>query len=233
VEGLGLNLGYLLVQIIAFIVIYTLMSRFIYTPLVNVLRERRTRIAKGLEDATAAANARRNAEDDAAKIIADARVKANQAVEEARVRGEEVGKQVAAAAQADADKIREDARVAADQELNRRLADLRGQVGQIAVAMSQQLIGATLDEKRQQALISDFFAKVPQEALKMGGDVEVVSAMPLTDAEETRVKKETGAKNLTVTVDPNILGGLIVRSADRVVDASVRNSLGDLASRIR
>ena len=41
-EGLGINLGYLLVQIIAFIVIYTLLTRFIYDPLIRVLGERRS-----------------------------------------------------------------------------------------------------------------------------------------------------------------------------------------------
>ena len=59
-EGLGINLGYLLVQIIAFIVIYTLMTRFVYDPLIRTLSGRRARIAKGLEDAAAAATARRS-----------------------------------------------------------------------------------------------------------------------------------------------------------------------------
>ena len=41
-EGLGINLGYLIIQIIAFIVIYVLLSRFLYDPLSNMLRNRRT-----------------------------------------------------------------------------------------------------------------------------------------------------------------------------------------------
>ena len=69
-EGLGINLGYLIVQIIAFIVIYVLMTRFLYDPLSNVLRNRRMQIEKGLEDSAVAANARRNAEAEAEKVIA-------------------------------------------------------------------------------------------------------------------------------------------------------------------
>lgn len=230
---LGINTGFLLAQIINFLLLFGLLTIFLWRPLMNMLDSRAAKIQKGLEDAAAAANARRNAEADAAKVIDDAKRQAAALVEEARVRGEDVGKQAQTAASREADAIRAEARQRADDEMNRRLADLRGQVAAIAVAMSERLIGAALDEKRQQALVSDFFAKVPQDALNMAGAVEVVSAMPLSDKEKATVQKQTGASSVDYVVDPNILGGLIVRSSDRVVDGSVRNSLGDLASRLR
>ena len=231
-EGLGINLGYLLVQIIAFIVIYTLMTRFIYDPLIRTLSGRRARIAKGLEDAAAAATARRNAEAEGEKILAAARADGSKLIEEARTRAEEVGKQVEADARAEAEKIRSDARLSAAAERDQQLAGLRGQVADISIAVARRLIGESLDQKRQTALISDFFTKVPAEAKKLGGDVEIVSAMPLSDDEQAKAKKEIGASNVTFTVDPGILGGLIVRSGDRVVDGSIRSSLNDLAGRL-
>jgi F-type H+-transporting ATPase subunit b len=231
-EGLGINLGYLLVQIIAFIVIYTLLTRFIYDPLLRVLKERRARIAKGLEDSAAAATARRNAESEGEKILAAARADGSKLVEEARSRAEEVGKQVEADARAEAEKIRSDARIASAAERDQQLAALRGQVADISIAVARRLIGESLDEKRQNALISDFFTRVPAEAKKLGGDVEIVSAMPLSADEQAKAKKEIGAGNVTFTVDPSILGGLIVRSGDRVVDGSISSSLNDLAGRL-
>ncbi|MBW4437503.1 MAG: F0F1 ATP synthase subunit B [Pleurocapsa minor GSE-CHR-MK-17-07R] len=230
---LGINTGFLLAQIANFLLIFGLLTVFLWRPMMNMLDNRAAKIQKGLEDAAAAANARRNAEADASKVLEEAKRQAALLIEEARVRGEEVGKVAATAAQAEADSIRADARVRAEEEVNRRLADLRGQVAAISVALSERLIGSGLDERRQQALVSDFFAKVPQGALSMAGDVEVVSAMPLSDAEKAKVQQETGAASVNFAVDPNILGGLIVRSADKVVDGSVRNSLGDLASRLR
>jgi len=232
VEALGINLGYLLVQIIAFIVIYTLLSRWVYDPLNRVLRERRARIAKGLEDAQAAANARRNAETEGEKILAAARADGGKLIEEARARAEEVGKQVEADARAEADKIRSDARIAAAAERDAQLAGLRGQVADISVAVARRLIGESLDKKRQTELVNDFFTRVPAEAKKLGGDVEIVSAMPLSADEQNKAKKEVGAANVTFTVDPDILGGLIVRAGDRVVDGSIRSSLNDLAGRL-
>jgi F-type H+-transporting ATPase subunit b len=230
---LGINTGFLLAQIVNFLIIFGLLAFVLWRPLVNMLDSRAAKIQKGLEDAAAAANARRNAEADAAQIAEEARRQAAAVLDEARQRGEEVSKQAAGIAQAEAEAIRAEARSRADDEVNRRLADLRSQVASISVAMTERLIGATLDEKRQQALVSDFFAKVPQGALNMSGSVEVVSAMPLTDVEKSRVQKETGASEVTFSVDPNILGGLIVRSSDRVIDGSVRNNLSDLAGRLR
>jgi F-type H+-transporting ATPase subunit b len=232
-EGLGINLGYLLVQIIAFIVIYTLMTRFVYDPLANTLRERRTRIARGLEDAAAAAKARLNAENEAEQIRAAARAETARIAEEARGRGEEIARQIEAEARAEAERIRAEGATRAEEERNRQLADLRSQVAQIAVAMAERLIGESVDAKRQQALVNDFFSKVPADARKLGGSVEVVSAMPLTPEEQQRVQKDVGATGATFTVDPDILGGLIVRSADRVVDGSVRSGLSELAGRMR
>jgi F-type H+-transporting ATPase subunit b len=232
-EGLGINLGYLLVQIIAFIVIYTLLSRFLYDPLTNVLRNRRARIEKALEDSAVAANARRNAEVEAEKLLAQARADAARVVEEARGRGEELARTVQAEAQTEAESIRSEARARATEERDRQLADLRAQVVSIAVAMSQRLIGAALDEQRQQALVSDFFAKVPVEARTLSGHVEVVSAMPLSDDEKNNVKQQVGSDDVSFTVDPSILGGVVLRTEDRVVDGSVRSNLSELAGRLR
>jgi F-type H+-transporting ATPase subunit b len=233
VEGLGINLGYLFIQIIAFIVIYTLLTRFIYDPLNNVLKARRARIAKGLEDAAAAANARRNAETEAEQILSAARADGARVIEEARARGEEVARQVEADARQEAETIRAEGHARAAEERDRQLADLRGQVAAISIAVAQRLIGESLDAKRQQALINDFFSKVPADARSLGGPVEVVSAMPLTPEEQTRVKKEIGVEDVTFSVEPSILGGLVIRSAQRVVDGSVRSGLTELAGRLR
>ena len=231
-EALGINLGYLLIQIIAFVVIYVLLTRFVFDPLIAVLRDRRTRIQRGLEDAEKAANARMNAEAEAEKVLQQARNEAQGLIEEARGRGEEVAQQVEQDARAEAENIRSEARQAAQAERDVQLAGLRGQVAAISIAVAQQLIGASLNETQQQALIDDFFAKVPEAAASLSGEVTVVSAMPLDAAEQEKVQQQIGADGVSFDVDPSILGGLIVRAADRVVDGSVRSGLDEMSLRL-
>ena len=57
--------------------------------------------------------------------------------------------------------------------------------------------------------------------------------MPLADAEQAKVKKEIGADEVTFIVNPAILGGLIVRAGDQVVDGSVSNNLTALAGSLQ
>jgi F-type H+-transporting ATPase subunit b len=229
----GINTGFLIAQIINFLFIMTLLTVILWKPIVNMLDRRQLEIQKGLEDAAAAANARQNAEAEAEKILAQARSEALQIVVEGRTRGEDIAKNVEAEARREAESIRETARTEAQAARNAELAGLRGQVAAISMAVAQRLIGETLDEKRQRALIDDFFSKVPADARSMSGDVEVVSAMPLNNDEQEKVRRQIGADEVNFVVDPSILGGLIVRSEDRVVDGSVRRGLTDLGDRLR
>ncbi|MDX2140611.1 MAG: F0F1 ATP synthase subunit B [Chloroflexota bacterium] len=231
---LGINVGFLIAQIVNFLLIFLLLRFLLWGPLSNMLDQRNAKIQKGLEDAAAAANARRNAETEAEKILSAARADAAREIEAARGRGEEVAKQVVNEANQAAERIRTEARARGEEERNKQLAEMRSQVANISVAVAQRLIGDNLDGKKQSALINDFFSKTPEAAKAMrGSSVEVISAMPLSAEEQAKVKSETGAESATFTVDPNILGGLVIRSADRVVDGSVRSGLNELAARLR
>lgn len=230
--ALGINGGFLVAQLINFGLVFALLTFLLWKPILNALDSRAAKIKKGLEDAAAAANARRNAEVEAEKILSQAQREAQQNVAASQGRGEEVAKQVEAEARKNADKILADAKVAATTARDAELAGLRGQVTSIAVAIAQRLIGETLDEKRQKALVSDFLSAVPANAKNLSGAVEVTSAMPLEAAEQDKVKKALGASDVTYKVDPTILGGLVVRSGDRVIDGSVRNNLNALSGRL-
>jgi F-type H+-transporting ATPase subunit b len=230
---LGINTGFLLAQIVNFGIIFFLLTTALWRPMRNMLDSRAAAIQKGLEDAAAAANARRNAETEADSIRASARGDVSRSIEEARTRADAMIRDAERSAAEEAERIRAEARAQAEEERNRQLGELRGQVAAIGIAVAERLIGQSMDASRQQALINDFFAKVPADARAMAGDVEVIVAMPLSADEEAAVRREVGGGNVTFTVDPSILGGMIVRSADRVVDGSVRNSLTDLSSRMR
>jgi F-type H+-transporting ATPase subunit delta len=73
--------------------------------------------------------------------------------------------------------------------------------------------------------------------------VHVRSAVPLTDAERDRIREDVRATTATVlrdklnaifveTVDPSILGGLVIRIQDWVYDASVRTRLQNIRNQI-
>ncbi|MBE2200104.1 MAG: F0F1 ATP synthase subunit B [Anaerolinea sp.] len=228
-EALGINLGYLIMQVLGILILLLLLKGLLYGPVLRVLEERQAKIAKGLEDARQAAIARDNADADAKKILDLARQESAKIRQDAAAQGEETRKGIIVQAEDEARNIKTDAAAEAEQERDRILADLRSQVAAIAIAAANKLVGDSLDEARQRQLIADFFAKVPASVTQMSGaSATVTSALPLTDAEQANVRKALKADTVTFRVDPSILGGLVIRVGDRVVDDSVANRMSAL-----
>jgi F-type H+-transporting ATPase subunit b len=236
-DQLGITLGYLLVQIFNFAIIFVILRAWVYKPILGLLDRRRTAIAQGLEDARIAAEARQNAEQEAEKILGEAQSKASQVVREATERAEVQGREVLAEAEVEAARKRDEGMAEAERERERILGDLRSQVGSLAIAAARKLIGDSLDEQRQHALIDEFFSGVragrvavlEQNGLS-GASAEVTSALPLTAEEKEAVRQDIlsriGAQaTVTFRVDPGILGGLVVRVGDKVLDGSVAGQL--------
>ncbi len=243
-EALGLNLPFFLVQVVNLIIVYTVITKWIVGPVTGLLEKRRQTIAQGLEDARIAAEARANAEREAQKITADAQARASQIVREATERAESAARDVKAAADAEAKKAAEKALAEVEEERNRILGDLRGQVAALSIAATQKLVGEALDEKRQRALIDEFFSGVKSgkvvvmdSASVAGSSAEVTSALPLTKDEQEVVKKDvlakSGAAAVSFRVDPAILGGLVIKIGDKVLDGSVAGKLEGLRASLR
>ena len=237
---LGLNLGYLLVQIVCFFIIFVVVRVWIVKPLQGLLEKRRNTIAQSMDDARIAAEARANAEKDAAGIVAEAQAKAAHIISEATERADAAMLEVKAESDNETSKQREAVLAEVELERNRILGDLRGHVAALAIAAAQKLVGESLDEKRQHVLLAEFFSGVRSGkvivldgAVISGASAEVVSALPLTDDEQAIVKKDVLAKMgkqiaVDFRVDPSILGGLIIHVGDKVLDGSVAGQLEDL-----
>jgi F-type H+-transporting ATPase subunit b len=239
-EALGINLGYLIVQILNFAILFVVLRAWAYRPIVGMLEKRRETIAQGLEDARIAAEARANAEKEAEGIVAEAQKEANKIVREATERAEQAAGELRNEAEREAEAARQSALSEGEQLKQQALGEVRGQVAALAVAAAQKIIGEALDEKRQQKLIEEFFSGIKAgkvvvlEGSSMSGDAAVVtSALPLSDAEQASVQKDLHAQlgseaAVDFKVDPSILGGLVVRVGGKVIDGSVAGKLAGL-----
>ena len=159
-EKLGLNLGFLIVQILNFAIIMVVLIAWIYKPLMKSMTKRREKIEQGLEDARIAADARANAEKDAEVVLSDAQNKAVQIIREATEKAEAANKDVKKAGEAEVEKMRQAALVDIAQAREKELVNLRGHVSALAIAAAQKIIGEALDEKRQHALVNEFFSGI-------------------------------------------------------------------------
>lgn len=88
-----------------------------------------------------------------------------------------------------------------------------------------------LKKNNQYDLLSDIVDILHKEIFR-SQDITVVSALPLSKEEESALKKNVTAKwgehDVTISVDPTILSGIIVRFQDQIIDMSGKNKLGQL-----
>jgi len=234
-DALGINLGYLLVQIFGFFIVLTVLGAWVYRPLMDMLGKRRETIAKGLEDANVAAEARANAEAKAETILNEAQAKASEVVREGSTKAEDAVKDIKIAAEAEAAEIKKNAVEEAEKEREALLGEVRGQVAALAMAATQKLLGEALDEKRQHVLIDEFFSGIKGNKVVVEiaeGDAVVTSALPLTDAEKSNLA-ETLKGSVEYKVDPSILGGLVIKVGDKVLDSSIAGKLESMRQSLK
>ncbi|RLC78461.1 MAG: hypothetical protein DRJ03_25200 [Chloroflexi bacterium] len=237
---LGINNLFLLSQIINFLILFGALSVFLWKPLMQSLDKRRQMLEKEKEDAAALAEERANIAAERARVLDQARGEANKITATAREQAQAVAEQFAQEMrQKEADVLAE-ARHAAEEERNRILGEMRDQIAALSIAAAQKIIGETLDDQRQQALVESFFSGIREGRVEVladgaevgpaGAPVTITSALPLTEEQQATVRRDLAARmggesEIAFQVDPQILGGLVVRVGDRLVDGSVTGQL--------
>lgn len=229
--NLGINTALILAQIVNFIFLLVFLNGLVIKPVLASLEARRKRIDESLDNARKADERLANVEKDYQARLVQAEADAVKARTEVIAAAQADAQRVRAEAVTEAERIKEAARADTLNERNQLLADSRNQIVALVMAATNKLVGESLTESRQKALVNDFFSKAPEGITSVeGAHVVVVSALPLNSREQNRVKSELGVATADFEVDPSILGGLIVRVGDKVVDGSVASKVMALRS---
>ncbi len=151
-EKLGINPSLLVAQIFNVIFLVWMLSKFLYAPILKLLKERTERIEAGLKEADTVreqmAAQRKENEAELAKARQEAGAVMAQAQERARVQEQELIN----AARAEAERIKNDARAAAEQELDRLAADFKNQAASLVTETAAKVLGAELKGNHSQLI---------------------------------------------------------------------------------
>ena len=151
----GWNGAHFLAQCISFGIVAFLLHRFAYQPILNVLEERRQRIADGLANAEKIKAELARTEAARQEVLDKANTQANKLIEEARAAAAKVQEQETQKAIAAAEQIIAKAREAAAADHARMLADLKREVGKLVVEASLKVTGKILTVEDQQRLAEE------------------------------------------------------------------------------
>jgi F-type H+-transporting ATPase subunit b len=147
-------------QIIVFGVLVWFVKAVLWGPMLNMMEERKKRIADGLAAAERGQKEQEEAEQKvkqrldeakqrASEIINQAQRRANELVEEAKTDAHEEGERIKSAAQSDI-----------EQEINRAREGLRMQVGAIAIAGAEQILKREIDAKAHTTVLNELAAQL-------------------------------------------------------------------------
>lgn len=151
----GVNWPHFIAQVISFGIVAFLLHRFAYKPILQVLEERRTRIAESLANAERIKEELAKAEVTRDEILTKANAHATELIEEARAAAAKVLESESHKAVVQAEQIVAKAREAIAAERNAELAALRKEIGQLVVRISGQVTGKILTPEDQKRLLDE------------------------------------------------------------------------------
>ncbi len=159
-EGLGINLGYLISQIINFVLLLVLLRVFLYKPVLNMLDRRREKIRTDLDEADKARSQAEAAKQEYEKQLEQAREERRSIVAQASEQAEKMREEILEKARVEAQQLA--SKTEEDMEALRRqaLVGAQDEIVDLALAAAGKVVGESLDEKAHRRLIQEFIAEV-------------------------------------------------------------------------
>lgn len=154
--GLTINLFWVIVSALNFIIFLALIWSFGFKPISAMLANRRERIEEGLRDAEQARREREGAEQERATVITEARREANDIINRAQRVAQETRESDIAATREELERMRERAAAEIEAEKQRAIADLRAEVADLALAAAGKVVGESMTDDRNRRLVEEF-----------------------------------------------------------------------------
>lgn len=156
IEALGINLGYIISQIVNFTILAVALYLVAYKPVLSMLDERRDRIEKSMKDAEEADRRAAEAQEAFTQRVAEAKREAQEIITQATSQGEEARQEILSQAREEARQLIERAKEEIRLEREQALAELQAEVADLSILVTQKVLGQMVDEKTQRRLIDQF-----------------------------------------------------------------------------
>lgn len=156
------NAGIVVWTAIVFLIVLGILWKFAWGPITSALEQRETTIDASIrraEEALAEARkiqadnekARRESEQEAQRILREARESADQ------LRQEEIDR-----TRSQVRRMQEQARAEIEREKQGALEELRTEVADLAIQAAEKILGESMNDQRQRRLVGDFLDRLPK-----------------------------------------------------------------------
>ncbi|HEV8488554.1 MAG TPA: F0F1 ATP synthase subunit B [Candidatus Limnocylindrales bacterium] len=157
--GLQINLFWVIVASLNFLVFAVVLYYLFGGTVSRLLAERRQRIEQGLRDAEQARRDRDRAAQEHIAALAEARREAQEILSRAQKLAQESREADIAATREELERMRVRAGADIDAEKQRALAELRTEVADLALAAASRVLGEAITDARQKRLVEEFLSE--------------------------------------------------------------------------
>jgi F-type H+-transporting ATPase subunit b len=145
---------------IAIIALYFLLNKYAFGPLLGIMEQRAALVKNQIQSAENSRAEAMKLLEEQKKSLQDTRKEAYELIEQARVTSTRQADDILAQAKEDASRIKNDALKDIENEKNKAIASLRGQVSAMSVMIASKIIEKQVDEKSQQELVDRYLKEV-------------------------------------------------------------------------
>ena len=152
--------GLFIWTIITFVVLLTLLAKFAWGPLLQMLDSRQQAIRKALDDAQLAKKELERLEQESTQIVRKARADAEAIISESRADAERLKEELRQKARSEADGIVRNAERQIQLETARALQQIRNEAVDLSVMIASKIIQRNLSKEDNERLIDDALKQV-------------------------------------------------------------------------
>ena len=158
-DALGINIGSLIAQLVAFIILLLVLQRWAFPVLTKTLDERQAKIREGVENAEKAGQALKDAEKRVEGLMNDARAESQRVIASATNAAERLKADIEQQAQQRGREIEQQASRRIEQQIAQAKAELRAHVADLSIAAAERVIGQSLDSATNRRLVDEFVSQ--------------------------------------------------------------------------
>ena len=159
---LSLDPAVLGLQIVAFIILFAVLRKYLFRPLLGVMAQREKEIAEGLEAGKRARAELAVMEQERERVVALAREEGRQQVRQAVQEGEKARDQIVREAREEAQQVRQRGKESVELEREEAMLQLRREVVDLALLAARRAVLIPLDEAKHRQAVDDFISSLEQ-----------------------------------------------------------------------
>lgn len=148
------------IQLVAFLVLYWLLSRYAFGPLLSIMEQRKQLVKDQLDGAEASRKQAEQHYEEQKQALQQARKDAYDIIEQAKSTSSKQAEEIVHAAKSEATRLKDDAVKDIESEKNKAIAALRSQVSGMSVMIASKIIEKQIDDKSQEQLVDQYLKEV-------------------------------------------------------------------------